>query len=144
MIQLSAQARQAMLADCTKRRPEEACGLMLGSMDGDEAVIRRVVSMENVWPVAEERLSRYALDPLAQMRAEQAAVADGLDLVGIYHSHPRGPAAPSGFDNDRAWPRYTYIIVGFEDPANPAPRAWVLDADGTFQEHQIKLANEAE
>lgn len=139
MIRITAEARSAMLADCAARRPEEACGLMLSSMGDDQTTIRRVVSMENVWPVAEERICRYALDPLAQMRAEQAAVAEGLDLVGIYHSHPRGPAAPSGFDKDRAWPRYTYIIVGFEDSPDPAPRAWVLDADETFQEHQIQL-----
>ncbi len=45
------------------------------------------------------------------LRGEREARARGLDVVGIYHSHPDCPAVPSQFDLDHAWPVYSYIIV---------------------------------
>ncbi|MBV8301949.1 MAG: Mov34/MPN/PAD-1 family protein, partial [Candidatus Dormibacteraeota bacterium] len=34
----------------------------------------------------------------------------GLDVVGIWDSHPDHPAEPSQFDQDHAWLDYVYII----------------------------------
>ncbi|HEX8324962.1 MAG TPA: M67 family metallopeptidase [Tepidisphaeraceae bacterium] len=141
MIQAPLSLMAAILADCDRRRPEEACGLLFGAAGGPPEQWARSVAADNVWPDAAERTTRYAIDPLVQMRAERQAVADGLDLVGFYHSHPQGPAVPSGFDLDRAWPSYVYLIVGYADPAalsRPVPRAWALDAAGTFVEHPIQ------
>lgn len=122
-----------IIADCLARRPEEACGLLIGR-DGE---IVRIETVLNVWPDPAERPTRYAIDPLTQMKAEQAARGAGLDLIGFYHSHPTSPPAPSQFDMDRAWPGYIYLIVGLADPAQPVLRAWALDEKGSFEEHPV-------
>ena len=41
---------------------------------------------------------RFYLDPRDYMRADRAARAQGLDIVGCYHSHPDHPAIPSERD----------------------------------------------
>jgi proteasome lid subunit RPN8/RPN11 len=68
-------------------------------------------------------------------------MAKGLELIGFFHSHPRGPAAPSQFDTDRAWPGYVYLILGLEAPADARVRAWVLDENGRFGEHPVGLVD---
>lgn len=140
MLQASPIALAALIADCERRRPDEACGLLFGRADPDAMELMQAVSADNVWPEIAERVTRYAIDPLTQLRAEQQAAADGLDLVGFYHSHPRGPAVPSAFDLSRAWPTYIYLIVGFDEPGHAGvgvPRAWALDGGGAFVEHSI-------
>ena len=54
---------------------------------------------------------RFELDPRDYMRADKQARAAGLDIIGIYHSHPDHPAQPSETDRAAAWEGYSYVIV---------------------------------
>ncbi|MGC4032112.1 MAG: M67 family metallopeptidase [Tepidisphaeraceae bacterium] len=130
--------RTVLFADCDRRRPEEACGLLIGRRNADGGVVDHAVPLENIWPVAAERVRRFSIDPCAQMTAETHAAAAGLDLLGFYHSHPTAQGIPSAFDLDRAWPAYYYVIVGYPDLINRECRAWVLDESGAFEEHEVK------
>lgn len=136
-LTIPADVRHAMLADCDARRPEEACGLIFGTVARDSATAVRIVPVDNVWPDAAERLHRFSIDPLAQMQAEAQYAKDGLDLIGFYHSHPTAAAVPSSFDLDRAWPAYYYVIVGYPDLNSRECRAWRLDEGGAFVEHAV-------
>ena len=60
---------------------------------------------------AEARHNRFLIGPLEMLRGERHARSLGLDIVGIYHSHPDVAAVPSQFDLDHAWPIYSYVIV---------------------------------
>ena len=59
---------------------------------------------------------------------EESGVARerALEVVGFYHSHPRGSAEPSPVDRETAWPWYVYLIV---DPVAGVARAWRLADD---------------
>ena len=59
---------------------------------------------------------------------------EGLDLVGIYHSHVSSPAYPSRTDAEQAfWPEAIYVIVslagagadvrGFRSPTWTSPKS---------------------
>lgn len=74
--------------------PEEACGLLGGQMDGGRATVNVVIPVENTLhsPV------RFRMDPREQLRAFNRLEVLGLELVGIFHSHPTGPDAPSATD----------------------------------------------
>jgi len=92
-----------MLAHVLACLPEEACGLLAGERDE----VRRVIPVPNVLhsPV------RYQMEPRSQVEAMLAIEAAGLDIVGIYHSHPRGPAGPSASDvAEAAYPEALYLI----------------------------------
>lgn len=52
----------------------------------------------------------YAIDPLDFLRVMRQG-----EVVGIYHSHPDGPARPSAVDTATALPGFWYVIVSRED-----------------------------
>jgi len=81
---------QAMRRHVSRRLPLEACGLLAGKNDRVEMTL----GIYN----AERSPVRFRMEPRAQWRAFQRIEAAGLDLVGIYHSHPNGPEAPSPTD----------------------------------------------
>lgn len=71
--------------------PLEACGLLLGQ----GATITRVQITANC---AAEPARHFEIDPAALIAAHRAARAGGPALLGYFHSHPAGPAAPSPTD----------------------------------------------
>jgi proteasome lid subunit RPN8/RPN11 len=81
---------RAMCRHVSRCAPLEACGLLAGKNDRVEMTL----GIYNV----ERSPVRFRMEPRAQWRAFQRIEAAGLDLVGIYHSHPNGPEAPSPTD----------------------------------------------
>ena len=61
--------------------------------------------------------------------AERAAAAQGLELIGWYHSHPDAPARPSEFDRAHAWPWYSYVIVAVASGVPQQMTSWRLADD---------------
>lgn len=103
--------------------PREACGLLVGR---DRRVLR-VVPTSN----AARSHSRYAIPPEEHFAALRAARADGLDVIGAYHSHPHSAAVPSPTDTAEAFPDFDFLIVGLAP--GPHLRAWRLTG-GNFAE----------
>ncbi|HYV08506.1 MAG TPA: M67 family metallopeptidase [Thermoplasmata archaeon] len=107
--------------------PEECCGFLFGHADES----RRVVEVRLAKNVAsEDREHRYVVDPLELLHADNEARAKGLELIGIYHSHPNHPAAPSEFDRSRAASWYSYLILRIVDRQPRELTAWLFD-EGT-------------
>ena len=89
--------------------PDEACGVLIGHLDGGRATVVDATSGNNL--NTERSRDRYLLDPEEIVRADREARQRGLDIVGFWHSHPDHPAQPSQFDTDHAWLDYVYVIV---------------------------------
>jgi proteasome lid subunit RPN8/RPN11 len=124
LIEISLAIVRAIEDHARATYPEECCGFLLGSA-GEP---RRVVESQRARNAApEQRTRRYVIDPLELLRADDAARARGLDLIGIYHSHPDHPAEPSEFDRSRAVGWYTYVILGIENRKPRSLTAWRFD-----------------
>lgn len=120
--------------------PHECCGFMLGRDEGEKRVIVRVEPALNTRG-EEELHNRFEISPEAFMRADKAARAAKLDVLGFYHSHPDAPARPSQYDLDRAWPVYSYVIVAVAAGSAAAMTSWVLRDDRSgFDEQPIVIA----
>ncbi|MFD1512884.1 desampylase [Halomarina rubra] len=120
---LTPAVRDALVTHAREGSPEEVCGVLGGRerRDGDPARVTRVERVPNVAATPE---TRYQLDPAAQFEALQTVEDDGDDVVGFYHSHPRGPAGPSATDEAQAtWPDAVYCIVSLAE-AEPRLGAW--------------------
>jgi [CysO sulfur-carrier protein]-S-L-cysteine hydrolase len=85
---------QIMLSEVNRLAPEEACGLLAGEIKGITAFATRTFPIAN----AAHSVSRFTMAPAEQLAAFYEIEKDDLELVGIYHSHPHGPAAPSSTD----------------------------------------------
>ena len=116
----------AVVADEARRTyPEEACGLLLSDTAGALVAAAPVPNAAE----AGERRRRYLLAPGAYRRAEQDARSQGLEVAGVFHSHPDHPAEPSATDLADAWPGWVYVIVPVVSGQPGAPRAWRLRDD---------------
>ena len=100
--------------------PNEACGVMLGNA----GVVTEVVAAGN--ERTDSARNRYLIDPLAYMKIERDADKRGLQVLGIYHSHPDVAARPSQFDLDHAWPNLSYLIVSVCKGKAVETNSWLL------------------
>lgn len=118
--------------------PEECCGILVGRSEGGVTLIGRVIAAMN--EVADRRTDRYAIRPEDLLAAQKAARAEGLEIVGYYHSHPEHPARPSRFDLETAWPAVSYLIVSVEGGRVAETRSWRLAEDGReFLEEAVEV-----
>jgi len=116
--------------------PAEVCGLIGGSIEGLQKVAVQLVPLVN--QRTDSPRNRYLIDPESFRRGEERLERDGLDVIGVYHSHPDHPPVPSAFDREHAWPRLSYVIVGVERGRAVDMKSWVLADDrGTFEEEEI-------
>ena len=135
MLRLSSSAYAQMIGHAYDGLPEEACGLLGGSMA--RASVERFVPCTN----ADASTKTYAIGSDDWFRAERELDAAGLDMVGVMHSHTHTDAYPSPTDIAKAdnplligW---HYIIVSLRDDA-PMLRSWLLDG-GNIQEEAVVL-----
>jgi proteasome lid subunit RPN8/RPN11 len=104
-----------MLAACIRALPNEGCGLLLGTGEG---VVREVVASPNIADSAKV----YEIDPTVFLRASRRADAEGLEVIGVFHSHTHSEAYPSPTDvrqaPDATW---HYVLISLADsPADLA------------------------
>jgi len=105
--------------------PEEGAGLILGSADGETRLAAQLRPLANRSPDGARR-RRYEIDPRDLMRVEDEAEQGGLEVVGIYHSHPDHPAAPSETDREWALPWYVYVITSVQGGRAVESTGWRL------------------
>ncbi len=118
--------------------PSEACGLIGGTAEGDRKVAVQLVPVANAR--ADAARNRYLIDPDAFRRAQEKLDRDGLEIIGVYHSHPDHPPRPSAFDRESAWPRLSYLIVGVARGRAGEVNSWVLSDDrDAFAEEPITI-----
>jgi proteasome lid subunit RPN8/RPN11 len=95
-----------MTAHCLRAFPEEGCGLLVG--DGSTGRVVRCFPVRN--QAASARL--YVVDPADHLRADRAAEEQGLEIIGVFHSHTHTDAYPSATDVERARdPSWHYVVV---------------------------------
>ncbi len=111
--------------------PYECCGLLLGRMGGEEAMVLQVLEARNVYPG--DRRAGYLVDPLEYYRAELRAEAEDVEVLGIYHSHPDKPAKPSKKDESEAYRGYLYLIVSVYNHAVKDVKVWRLGSEKVFE-----------
>jgi len=102
VLKLKHEHWQAMRRHVSSQAPLEACGLLAGKQDAVETVLR----VRN----AEQSPVRFRMDAQEQYNAFEWIDAHGLDLVGIFHSHPSGPETASPTDIAEAAYEVVHVI----------------------------------
>jgi proteasome lid subunit RPN8/RPN11 len=114
--------------------PNEVCGMLIAPRGTDLVTQSRRVRNT----VVERARDRYEMDPLDQIRIQRECDADGLEIVGYYHSHPDHPARASVTDSTRSWAGPVYVIVSCVKGQVVDGNAFVAERDGGPM-HQVSL-----
>lgn len=123
MLKLTGRQLAHIIVHARAGAPDEVCGLILG--DPRDGVARGVYRVPNV--AADPRVTYY-MRPETQLLLFDFADRRGWAVLGIYHSHPRGPDAPSATDLAQSYyPEAVYVIVSLAG-ALPAVRAFRIAA----------------
>lgn len=142
-----------------KEYPYEGCGLLLGMLQPSKAVarfvavknaLRKADSLANVAAAAGELLGKrasnngyyeFAIDPSEINRIESQAIKDGLEVIGIVHTHPDHPARPSSIDMAQPMlSHWSNLIVEVKKGKFIECRSWCRENDNEpFAEEKIAL-----
>ncbi len=107
--------------------PDECCGFMFGRAEDGRRNVAEIRRESN--ERSDSRTNRFLISPAQFKSAESYARKSGLQMVGIYHSHPDSAARPSEYDRDHAWPWFSYLIVSVGGGKAGESRAWQLRDD---------------
>jgi proteasome lid subunit RPN8/RPN11 len=122
---------QSMRRHVIAQDPIEACGLLAGKQDTVEAVLK----VRN----AEQSPVRFRMDPQDQFNAFEWIEAKGLELIGIYHSHPSGPETASATDIAEAAYEVVHVIWSHTNHTWRARSFWI--EAGKVTEVSIQIVN---
>ena len=132
MLRLTDATYTQMVAHALDDLPNEACGLIAAAPGTAKA--ERVYRCRN--SAASSRL--YEVEPIDHLKADRDAESNGLEIVGVYHSHTHTDAYPSPTDVKQAPdPTWHYVLVSLKDSA-PVVRSYRI-VDGTIQEEPLEL-----
>ena len=112
MIRIESEPWAAMVAHARASYPNECCGAMLGSTDGETKLVRESIALQNSFEGAQA--ARYELRPEDLLAADKAARDRHMDLIGIYHSHPDCDAYFSITDLQNSCPWYSFVVLSIQ------------------------------
>lgn len=118
-----------MITHVDAQAPLEACGLLAGLDSKVESVIE----------VANQAQSavQFVMEPIGQLKAFEWMESNGMELIGIFHSHPAGPEIPSPTDIKEAAYDVVNVILARVDDQWRARGFWI--EDGTFKEVLLQI-----
>jgi proteasome lid subunit RPN8/RPN11 len=133
-LALEADQWEMMRGHVEDHAPLEACGLLGGRISGDHYHVKAVLPTRNqlASPV------RFQIDPRDQIEAFNHYEKQGLELVAIYHSHPRGPQHPSPADIAQAYYPGTVQLIWFIEDGSWNCRGYLI-TDQAYSEVEINI-----
>jgi len=132
-ILLNQKQVDALIQHSEKAGLSESCAMLLGTHGDQQWNVKEVFLTRNAHTDSE---TSFIITPEELLQGYQLAEKKQLELVGIFHSHPKSAASPSNFDKkfmkvngDVPW----IIFSGI----NTDLRAFILDED--MEEIKIKI-----
>lgn len=139
MLVINPESLEQIRRHAAETYPNECCGLLIGNIRDGRVFVSEVCRISNIHE--ESTRTRYMGDPHEQFRAMKEARERGMDMVGVYHSHPDVPPRPSLYDLQHAWPGYVYLILTVRQGQPDEMCAWRLNNSETAFE-QVEIAYE--
>lgn len=134
MIRLLKTDYEKIVAHAEKELPNEACGLIGGTINGDSKKIKKVYLLTNI----DHSNEHFSLDPKEQLAAIKDMRQNGLVPLGNWHSHPESPSRPSDEDKRLAYDsKASYMILSLMDRQNPVLNSFKITSDTAEKEELV-------
>ena len=134
MIKINEGAWETMVAHAQSTFPDECCGVMIGKIDDDTKNVTTAIALENAYKGKQE--DRYEIRPEDLLAADKNARAQGLDLIGIFHSHPDCDAYFSKTDLENSCPWYSFVVLSIKHGKFDHANSFLPNADQTVAEKE--------
>lgn len=134
MIKIEPGAWHIMVDHAQSTFPDECCGVMVGKIDGDSKSVATAIALENAYEGKQE--DRYEIRPEDLLAADKNARAQGLDLIGIFHSHPDCDAYFSKTDLENSCPWYSFVVLSIKAGKFDHANSFLPNADQTAAEKE--------
>ncbi len=127
-IILSKLQKKILLDHTCKEEPNEACAILYGNKIEEENTVKEIWLTKNDTPSPIE----FTLSAEQTWEMDQKRKELNLEIIGIFHSHPKGEAYPSNTDkkfmenNPYVWIIYSGINKNF--------RAFILESEILIEE----------
>lgn len=136
MLFLQKSDYEKMLAHCEEGLPNEACGLIAGTKEGENKYIKKVYLLTNI----DASNEHFSMDPKEQFAAIKDIRANGYVLLGNFHSHPESPSRPSEEDKRLAYDStVNYLILSLMEREHPVLKAFQIDKDKNVTVEEIQI-----
>ena len=134
MISLKKADYEKILAHAKSCVPEEACGLIAGTKDGEDKVVEKVYLLTNI----DHSNEHFTLDPKEQLATIKDMRSKGYAPLGNWHSHPESPSRPSEEDKRLAYDsKASYMILSLMNRAEPVLNSFKITGDTAEKEELI-------
>lgn len=134
MIKLSKSDYEKILAHAEKELPNEACGLIAGTVENGDKIIKEVYLLTNI----DHSNEHFTLDPKEQLAAIKDMRSKSYVPLGNWHSHPESPSRPSEEDKRLAYDsKASYMILSLMNRAEPVLNSFKITGDTAKKEELI-------
>ena len=134
MIKLTKNDFEKILAHAVKELPDEACGLIAGTVEDGDKEIKKVYLLTNI----DHSNEHFSLDPKEQLETIKDMRKNGFVPLGNWHSHPESPSRPSEEDKRLAFDsKASYMILSLMDRENPVLNSFKITGDTAEKEELI-------
>ena len=151
IIHLKLEDYLAMVQHARKTAPVEDCGLIGGRIA--EATVKPVDPFGSHFLVPSEKFvekvffltntdhseEHFSLDPKEQFAAVKELRAQGLELLGNWHSHPASPSRPSEEDKRLAYDsRASYFILSLNG-GEPVLNSFHIEKQSNVSKEDLRI-----
>ncbi|MEE8295870.1 MAG: M67 family metallopeptidase [Sphingomonadales bacterium] len=113
-MEIPAKVLDLIEAEAIKAFPKESCGLLVGKKRVDLFI--EAIPAPNLSPGPDQ----FLIDPEFHLKTQRELREQGLEIIGVYHSHPGGDSTPS--TRDRAGPNtpgFYWLITSLAEKTRP-------------------------
>ena len=136
MMKLKKEHYDEIVKHCVAGLPNEACGLIAGTIDGDVKQIEKIYLLTNI----DKSREHFSMDPKEQLAAVKDARANHYTMLGSFHSHPESPSRPSQEDKRLAYDSTAeYLILSLQEENHPVLKAFGVDKEKNVTVHEIEI-----
>lgn len=138
MLRIDKKLLQYMSDIAVKTYPYECCGFLIGVKTHFGREVQDVLTCENI--SEQDKKRSYRIDPKEYIKVEKYVAGKGIEIVGVFHSHPEHPAMPSKLDLEYAMPNVAYLILSVYKNNVRNVRSWILSTEiDEFVEGELNI-----
>ena len=127
MLRIPKTIYQGMLEHARREWPLECCGIL----SGREKTVQKAFELKNT----EESPVLYSMAPQEQIKVFEEMDKESMEMIAIYHSHPKTIPFPSETDVKLAfYPDVSSVIISLKEEENPVMKAFQIGKEAIYLE----------